>query len=84
MKVEVYSKPACVQCVQSKRMLEKFNINYVEYDVIDNADAYDFVVNILGYRAAPVIVIRNSEGEVAESWSGFNPDKLSELKQTIV
>lgn len=81
MVIEVYSKPACVQCVQSKKLLEKHGLTFTEYDVIENVEAYDFVVNVLGYRAAPVIVVRNSEGEIEKSWAGFNPENIENIAE---
>ena len=83
MTVEVYSKPSCIQCTQSKKRLEQLGVEYSETDIFENPEAYKFVTETLKFRAAPVIVIRNSEGEVVDSWSGFNPEKIATVAQTV-
>lgn len=79
MTVELYSKPNCVQCTQSKRVLDKLGVTYNTLDVQEDENAYNFVVNELGYKAAPVLVVRDSSGSVVKSWSGFQPDELNAL-----
>ena len=79
MNVTVYVKNNCIQCVQSKKLLDKLNIAYETVNVEDDVEAYDFIVNRLGYKAAPVIVVTDDDDETAEHWSGFNPEKLQQL-----
>lgn len=79
MTVELYSKPNCVQCTQSKKLLDKLGVAYTTLDVMEDETAYNFVVNELGYKAAPVLVVRDSKGNVVNSWSGFQPDNLNTL-----
>ena len=70
--ITVYSKPACVQCEQTKKLLSK---NGLEFDVIDitqDPDAYDKVVS-MGFMSAPVVVTDD------DSWAGFKPDKINGL-----
>jgi glutaredoxin-like protein NrdH len=70
--ITVYSKPACVQCEQTKKLLSK---NGLEFDVIDitqDPDAYDKVVS-MGFMSAPVVITDN------DSWAGFKPDKINGL-----
>jgi glutaredoxin-like protein NrdH len=70
--ITVYSKPACVQCEQTKKLLSK---NGLEFDVIDitqDSDAYDKVVS-MGFMSAPVVVTDD------DSWAGFKPDKINGL-----
>jgi glutaredoxin-like protein NrdH len=83
MTVEVYSKPSCIQCTQSKKRLEQLGIEYVETDIFENPDAYKFVTETLKFKAAPVIVIKNPDGTVAEAWSGFNPEKIAAIAQSV-
>lgn len=79
MTIELYSKPMCVQCNQSKKTLDKLGLNYVVSDVTEDEKAYEFVTQELGYSAAPVLVIKNESGDVVSSWSGFQPEKLEAL-----
>jgi glutaredoxin-like protein NrdH len=70
--VTVYSLPACVQCDSTKRLLTKNKIPYNEVDLSQDPAALA-MVREMGYTAAPVVVA----GE--EHWSGFRPDKLSNI-----
>lgn len=72
MTVTVYSKPACVQCTQSKKKLDQLGVVYNVIDVTEDAQALEYVKS-LGYMAAPVIVA----GE--QHWAGFQPDKITAL-----
>ena len=68
----VYTKPSCVQCDMTKRMLDKLGIEYDTVDISENPEALDKLIE-LGYRAAPVVITDN------DSWAGFQPDKITEL-----
>lgn len=78
MTIELYSKPACIQCNQSKKTLDKLGLEYSVTDVTEDPQAYEFVVS-LGFRAAPVLIIKDSEGNVLDQWAGFQPEKLNAL-----
>lgn len=80
MRIEVYSKPSCIQCTQSKKRLEQLGLEYTETDIFDNPEAYTFITEELKFRAAPVIVVKDTEGVIVESWAGFNPEKIETLK----
>jgi len=68
----VYTKPQCVQCDATKRWLDNHGIEYSTVDITEDQEAFDKIVS-LGFRAAPVV------DSPVGSWSGFNPDKLSQL-----
>ena len=70
--ITVYTKPQCVQCDATKRWLDNNDIAYTTVDISKDLDALDRIV-ALGFRAAPVV------DSPVGSWSGFNPDKLSQL-----
>lgn len=70
--VTLYTLPACVQCTTTKKFLTKENIGFSEVDLSEDTDAME-KVRALGYQSAPVVMA----GE--EHWSGFRPDKLSQL-----
>ena len=68
----VYTKPACVQCDATKRLMDNLGINYETVDITQDEAAYTKIVN-MGYQAVPVVITTNG------SWSGFQPDKINLL-----
>ena len=79
MNITVYTKSNCVQCTQTKKHLTKLGLPYIEVNVETDTEAYDYIVNHLGYRAAPVIIVTDDEEETAEHWSGYHPEKIEGL-----
>lgn len=79
MSITVYIKSNCIQCTQTKKLLDKLELPYNTISVEEDTNAYDYVVNHLEYKAAPVIVISEDELTI-DHWSGFNPEKLNGLK----
>ena len=69
----VYTKPQCVQCDMTKRLMDKIGVEYHTVDIIDNPAELDKLIE-MGYRAAPVVVTDD-----VDSWAGFQPDKINEL-----
>lgn len=74
--ITVYSKPACVQCTATKRALDKQGIEYEIFDLSVDEKALEAVKD-LGYMQAPVVIAGD------EHWSGFRPDKISELAARV-
>ncbi len=70
--VTLFTKPGCVQCTMTAKVLTQNKIDYQSVDVTQNQDAFNKVVD-MGYRQMPVVVA----GE--EHWTGFRPDKLNNL-----
>ena len=70
--VTVYTKPACVQCDATKRMMDKLKIEYSVVDITVDTEAFDMIIS-KGFQSVPVVIADN------DSWSGFNPDKISRL-----
>ena len=76
MTVRVYTTPNCVQCIQTKRWLDKKGVHYATVDLADPANMGDYeAIRALGYKAAPVVAIGNN---YEAHWSGFRPDLLAE------
>ncbi|MGG3890203.1 glutaredoxin-like protein NrdH [Metabacillus fastidiosus] len=75
-KVKVYTKNNCPQCDMTKMVLSSNSIEFELINVEQNEEAHDYVVNTLGFRSVPVVEV---EGQ--ETFTGFQPDKLQELKQ---
>jgi glutaredoxin-like protein NrdH len=67
----VYSKPSCVQCTATYRALDAKGIEYDVVDLTTNPAALEYVMEELGYSAAPVVVASGQD-----HWSGFRPDLI--------
>jgi len=73
--VNVYTKSACVQCVQTQRHLKSRNIPFnTEPLEGDNLDA----AIELGFGSAPVVFVAYPDG-TERSWSGYRPDRIDEI-----
>ena len=76
MTVRVYTTPNCVQCIQTKRWLDKKGVHYTTVDLADPANINDYeTTREVGYKAAPIVAI-GDDYEI--HWSGFRPDLLAE------
>lgn len=70
--ITVYSQPSCVQCSATYRWLDRHGLAYEVIDV--SADLVALAeVQALGYLRAPVVIVRDANGEVADHWSGLQP-----------
>lgn len=73
MNVTVYTKPDCMQCDMTKRLMDREGIGYSSIDVTEDADAMGFVRG-LGYLAMPVVVAGDTH------WSGFRAERIKGLR----
>jgi glutaredoxin-like protein NrdH len=76
MTVTVYTKPSCVQCNATYRALDSKGIEYEVLDLSVDESALERVKG-LGYQQAPVVITDE------DHWSGFRPDKISELADRL-
>lgn len=74
MSITVYTKPGCVQCNATFRALDKVGMDYRSIDVSQDSAALERIKQ-LGYMQAPVVETST------DHWSGFRPDKISELPE---
>lgn len=74
--ITVYSKPACPQCLFTKKHLEGLGVPHTVIDVTTDANALDHVRG-LGYTSVPVVVTDTGH------WSGFRPDRLDGLVRCV-
>jgi glutaredoxin-like protein NrdH len=74
-KVIVYTKNGCPQCDMTKVMLSGEGVEFTTFNVEEDEAAFDYVVNTLGLRQMPVVVV---EGQ--EPFTGFRPDILLRLE----
>lgn len=66
----VYTKPSCVQCDMTKRVMDREGIEYEMVDVTKDGDAL-MTIKDLGYLQVPVVV-----DAIGDHWSGFQPDRI--------
>lgn len=76
MTVTVLSMPSCVQCNATYRGLDAAGIEYEVEDMSQDQEALEYAKS-LGYMRAPVVI---TDGD---HWSGFRPDKIKELAETL-
>lgn len=77
LSITVYSKPYCIQCLSTYRKLDWLGIEHESVDVSEDPEALSFIRS-LGYSQAPVVVVRDSKGNIVRHWSGFRPDFIKE------
>jgi glutaredoxin-like protein NrdH len=70
--VTLYTKPGCGPCIATKHALDAAGIHYQTIDLDTNLAAVEHIKR-LGYLQAPIIITPT------DHWSGYRPDKLSEL-----
>ena len=70
--VTIYSKPLCVQCDATHRLVKRLGIKATIIDISADTEALEYVKS-LGHMAAPVVVAGD------QHWSGYRPDRIKAL-----
>ena len=78
MKVTVYSLPACVQCNQTKKLMDREGIAY-EAVQLDEHPELAAKFKDEGLLQAPIVVVGND----GRRWTGFRPDLIKELNEPV-
>ena len=77
MKIVVHHiGPTCVQCNQTKRVLDTAKINYEEVDLRDHPELVDKFKE-MGHLTAPIVTADE------QIWSGFKLARLREIEKII-
>lgn len=71
-KIQVYSKPNCVQCTATYKFLDRLNLEYEKIDITQDPVALKRITD-MGFKQAPVVITLD------DSWSGFRPDRMEKL-----
>lgn len=74
--ITLYSKPNCMPCTFTKKWLDENSVNYTTVDVTQDEVALN-AIKLHGYQGVPVVAVNGFDN----SWSGFRPDRLAELKE---
>ena len=73
VKVTVYHiGPTCVQCNQTKRLMDQLRIIYDQVDLRENPEKLD-EFKFLGHMTAPIVTADEA------IWSGFRFEKIKDL-----
>ena len=81
MEIQIYSKPACVQCTATYRALDKQGLDYTVIDITAETGA-QAEVEALGYRQLPVVVVGEEHYDVARGVQNVL-QRYKELKDII-
>lgn len=76
MQVSVFTTPSCVQCRQTKKVLERYGIAYDAIDLTQHPEQAS-IFKEAGFASAPIVTAGG------QTWSGFRLDKLQDLKHRI-
>ncbi len=80
--ITVYTTPDCVQCSQTKRLLDIWKVKYHEVDA-SNTKIADEIKRLYNYRTSPVVLVSAEVGKITDHWSGFRLEKLKALKAQL-
>ena len=76
--LRVYSKPNCIQCEMTKIWLDQNKIQYESANVYDHPEKLE-EIKLNGFQQLPVVTL---DEYFENAWSGFNVDRLEELKES--
>lgn len=74
MTITLLEKPQCPQCKATKRYLDKRDIPYHAEEFNDETLS---LARSLGYSSAPVVLVKDKQGKLIDSWFGFRPEHIS-------
>jgi glutaredoxin-like YruB-family protein len=73
MEIKIYTTPTCGYCHQAKSFLNELGVKYIEYDVSQDRQAANEMVNLTGQMGVPVIVVDD------QVIIGFDRPRLQQL-----
>lgn len=69
-KVAIYTTPTCVYCKMAKDLFQKHHIEYAEYNVAQDAEKRNELIERTGQMGVPVITVDN------EVIIGFDEERI--------
>ena len=73
MNITVYTRPGCPHCDQTKALLNKRGLEFVEVDLVENPNELAKVRDQWGFSQAPVV---KTDEDV---WSGHQPGRSRDI-----
>lgn len=77
-KVIIYSTPTCAFCKMAKEYFQENNVEYTDYNVAENQDKAQEMIEKSGQMGVPVILI-TPEGGQEEMVIGFDKERIAKL-----
>lgn len=74
----VYSKSNCIQCEMTKMWLVQNKIQFKSVDVSEHPEKLE-EIKLNGFQQLPVVTL---DEHFKNAWSGYNLDRLEELKES--
>ena len=69
--IEVYSSPKCHYCHEAKDFLTKKGFDFFDFNVLEDSDKREEMIEISGQMSIPVIVVKE-EGKNTKVLTGFD------------
>mgnify|MGYP001950022107 CR=1 FL=1 len=82
--VTVYSLPEdqCRACWGNSKWLTSKGIPFEKVYINEDEEAYRYVTEELGFRSAPVVVVRDGD-RIIDKWDGFMVTKIEALAKRL-
>ncbi len=77
--VTIYSTPTCGFCKQLKEFLEDNNIEYEDFNVLEDKDALQEMQELSGGSLSVPLIVFNKGEESQEIQNGFHPEKIRSI-----
>jgi len=80
MLINVYAKPYCPACQQTKRLMSKLDIDYTEAPITDDVLAFAKKRDL---HQAPIVTVFHQGDTINDvvAWDGFRPDLIKKLSE---
>lgn len=85
-RITIFHKKHCQPCRLTSIMLRKLGALYDLHPLDDGSEEADAALaraKELGLTAAPIVELRNAEGEIIRTISGYNPKALREIAEAV-
>lgn len=95
MAITVFTKDGCRDCDRTKDILDSKGVVYDVLNAQHDPEAFDFVVNVIGVKQMPVVIIHDDDWrdfrpeqdisgiEQPYCWSGIRYDRLAGLETLL-
>lgn len=72
----IYTLNECPNCDETKNFISDYSLSVEIVNMDANPEARS-IVKSMGFRQAPVVILKGDNNEVIDSWSGHNEMKLA-------
>lgn len=85
-RITVFHKKHCQACRLTSIMLRKLGAFYNLHPLDDGSEEAEAAISrakALGLTAAPIVELRNTEGEIIRTISGYDPKALRKIAEAV-